>query len=75
MKEHSIFISPPLIQARMTGAVRCIKNARHTTLVYEDSTEETVLTDKLPTTIDWENWFSIVGGIQSLRKTAPQETT
>ncbi len=69
MSAPSTFIIPPMIQARMTGAVRCIKNARHTTLVYEDSTEETVLTtelEKLP--VDWENWFSIVSNVQALRK-------
>lgn len=61
-------IIPPNIQAAMTGAVKCEKGDLQTTLFYEDGTTEPVRTSDIPDRIDWENWFSIVGTIQSLRK-------
>jgi len=66
-----LFISPSKIEAMISGAVRCIKNARHVTLVYVDSTEETVKTcdmEAVSPPVDWNNWFCIVGSVQSLRK-------
>lgn len=66
---QSLFISPPNIEAQLSGAVQCIKNARQTTLVYCDGSQETVRTNDLEAVaIDWSNWFSIVSGIQSVAK-------
>lgn len=59
---------PPVIQARMTGAIWCKRDLHQTELTYEDGSTEIVNTGDLPATIDWQDWFSIVAGIQSLRE-------
>lgn len=61
-------IWPPKIHQLMTGVLLCEKGPETTRLIYPNGKTETVKTADLPATINWENWFSIVGGIQSLRK-------
>lgn len=66
MKTQIIY--PPKIQAMMTGAMVCERGPVNTVLIYTDGSKESVKSDALPNTINWEDWFSIVSGIQSLRK-------
>ena len=61
-------IIPSKLHALMSGAVQCNKGKRKTDLIYTDGTKDTVKTDSIPASTNWENWFSIVGAIQSLRK-------
>jgi hypothetical protein len=67
MKEKCKLIVPPTFLSKMSGAYKCETNKRITRLTYNDGMIEEVETSKLPET-DWENWFSIVGSVQSLRR-------
>ena len=65
--EPITMICPPNIKVMITGANHCDKGVEYTTLHYVDGTLECVKTDEIKN-CDWDNWFSIVGSIQELRK-------
>lgn len=53
----------------MTGAWKADKSTSEIRLHYTDGTTETARLDALKETpVDWQNWFSIVSTVQSLRK-------
>lgn len=68
--KKTLVIVAPNVLAQLSGAYRVDKTAHTTTLTYLDGTKETVDTARLPNSLDWDSWFSIVGGVQSLREEA-----
>lgn len=67
-REPVTLIVPSNVMATMTGAYKAEKSAHEIRLYYADGSTETVRLDDLPKMpIDWANWFSIVGAVQSLR--------
>lgn len=63
--KHTLIV-PPNFKAMMTGATMARVYVDKVELQYEDGTTETAPKNHpMMKAVDWDNWFSIVGCVQS----------
>lgn len=67
--ENCGWIVPPMIEARITGVqyAKCFASGK-VTLTYEDGQEETATLTQKQINDARDNFFSLVGSVQSYRK-------